>query len=179
MLRPHADVLWEFSDFALGASLAKVKFPSGQIDSTQWGVVLSTGTEFKFVPAARLDVPVSANGRSGVGFDKLEALVGTYRTRSGRTLLDGGAGPANLLLSARAPSRPSGTARSGGLKRAALQARVSRGMRNIWRRSLSKERCWGIGSALAPGSPSASVGAGAWRWAEARSPSWPPTAPSI
>jgi len=83
MLRPHADLLWELGDFTWGISLAKVKFPSGQIDSTQWGVVLSKQMSFNFVPAGGLEVPVSASGRTGVGFDRLQAVAGLYRTRSG------------------------------------------------------------------------------------------------
>ena len=98
MLRPHADVLWELDDFALGVSLAKVKFPSGQIDSTQWGVVLSKETTFHFVPATRLEVPVAAAGRSGVGFDRLETVVSAYRTSPGSKLLDRAAAPRNVFL---------------------------------------------------------------------------------
>jgi hypothetical protein len=111
MLRPHVDVLWEFADFALGVSLAKVKFPSGQIDSTQWGVVLSKETNFNFVPARGLEAPVSASGRTGVGFDRVQAVASSYRTRSGSMLLDGAAAPRNIfLIGARAEQALGGNA---------------------------------------------------------------------
>jgi len=46
MLRPHADLLWDFGPFALGLSVSHVRFPSGEIASTQVGVVLNAINNF-------------------------------------------------------------------------------------------------------------------------------------
>jgi hypothetical protein len=96
MLRPHADLLWEQASYAVGLTVAKVKFPSGSIDSTQWGLVLETTTDFAFVPALHLDTPVLASGRTGLGFDRFQLVGAVYRDRSGVTLLDGSAEPRQI-----------------------------------------------------------------------------------
>lgn len=96
MLRPHADLLWEIGSYAVGVSLAKVKFPSGQIDSTQWGLVLNAATDFTFVPAKRLDASAAASRRTGIGFDRVQIIVSNYRTRSRTTLIDGAAQPRDI-----------------------------------------------------------------------------------
>jgi hypothetical protein len=74
---------WEQGSFALGVTVAKVKFPNGQIDSTQWGLVLDTATDFNFVPAGRLDAPARASGGTGIGFDRFQIVETLYRPRSG------------------------------------------------------------------------------------------------
>jgi hypothetical protein len=96
MLRPHADLLWELGSYALALSVAKVKFPNGQIDSTQWGLALDMATDFNFVAARRLDTPALAGSRTGMGFDRLQIVGGIYRTRSGALLNDGTALPRDI-----------------------------------------------------------------------------------
>jgi hypothetical protein len=89
MLRPHLDLLADFGATAFGISLSRVKFPNGQIASTQWGLVFNISDEFRSTRADRLDAPVRAGGRSGIGFDRIQLVAGAYRPRSGSTLLDG------------------------------------------------------------------------------------------
>jgi hypothetical protein len=96
MLRPHADLLWEAGSYAFGLTVSKVKFPNGQIDSTQWGLVLDMATDFNFVPARRLETSALAGGRTGIGFDRFQIVGGVYRTRSGGLLLNGTATPRNI-----------------------------------------------------------------------------------
>lgn len=96
MLRPHADLLWDLGGYTLGVSVAKVKFPNGQIDSTQWGLVLDLPSGFNFAPAARLGTPVFAGGRTGIGFDRIQIVGGVYRTRAASTLIDGSPEPRNI-----------------------------------------------------------------------------------
>ena len=96
MLRPHVDLLWETGHYALGMSVAKVKFPNGQIDSTQVGLVLDVATDFNFFPAAQLDVPAASGGRTGIGFDRIQIVGTMYRTRSGGHLNDGTPQPSNI-----------------------------------------------------------------------------------
>ena len=89
MLRPHADLLWDFGPYALGLSLSRVRFPNGQIDSTQVGFVFNAINDFRYVPAARLSSAVRSGGRAGFGFDRVQIVSGIYRTQSGLTLADG------------------------------------------------------------------------------------------
>lgn len=96
MLRPHADLLWDFGPYALGVSLSRVRFPNGQIDSTQVGLVFDAINDFRFVPAARIGTPVRGAGRSGLGFDRIQLVTGVYHTRSGTTLTDGSLAPRNI-----------------------------------------------------------------------------------
>ena len=70
-----------------------MKFPNGQIDSTQIGLVFDAGTDFNFVPARRLGAPVQSGGRTGIGFDRMAIVLGTYRTSSSLVLNDGSAAP--------------------------------------------------------------------------------------
>jgi hypothetical protein len=96
MLRPHADLLWETGRYAIGLSVAKVRFPNGQIDSTQAGLVLDVATDFNFFPAGQLDTPALTGGRTGVSFDRIQVVGGVYRTRSGSTLNGGAPEPRNI-----------------------------------------------------------------------------------
>ncbi len=93
MLRPHADLLWVNDGYAFGLSVSKVKFPNGRIDSTQLGLVFDAGTDFNFVPARRLGAPVQSGGRTGIGFDRMEIVLGTYRTAHALVLNDGNPSP--------------------------------------------------------------------------------------
>ena len=96
MLRPHVDVLWDFGPAAVGVSLSRVRFPNGDIDSTQVGLVLNAITDFRYVPAARLGTPVRSGGRAGFGFDRVQLVAGVYHLRSGARLADGSAAPRDV-----------------------------------------------------------------------------------
>jgi len=96
MLRPHLDLLADFGATAFGVSISRIKFPNGQIASTQWGLVFNISDEFRSTRADRLDEPTRAAGRSGIGFDRIQLVAGAYRTRSGSTLLDGRAEPRTI-----------------------------------------------------------------------------------
>lgn len=98
MLRPHVDLLSDLGPVALGVSLSRIKFPNGQIASTQWGLVLNVSDQFRATQAERLDTPVRAGGRTGVGFDRIQIVAGAYRTRAGATLLDGSVEPRTIGL---------------------------------------------------------------------------------
>jgi len=102
MLRPHVDLLMEAGPTAFGVSFSRIKFPNGQIDSTQWGLVLNVNDEFRFTRASSLDTPTRAGGRSGIGFDRIQIVAGAYRARSGATLLDGRPIPTIGLIGVRA-----------------------------------------------------------------------------
>jgi hypothetical protein len=98
MLRPHVDLLADVGPVTLGVSLSHIEFPNGQISSTQWGLVLSVNDQFKYMQAGHLDTPVSAEGRTGVGFDRIQVVGGAYRSHGSTTLLDGSPQPETIRL---------------------------------------------------------------------------------
>jgi hypothetical protein len=90
MLRPHADLTWDFGPYRAGVSLSQVRFPTGQIDSRQIGLVWSAATDFRYVERERIGTPMSISGRSGMGFDRVQAVFGVYRPRPSATRNSGG-----------------------------------------------------------------------------------------
>lgn len=99
MLRPHADLVWEFGGQRAGLSVSKVRFSEGRIDSTQIGLVWTVLTDFRHLgwggSVARSSSPpalgeqILASGRSGIGFDRIQAVLGSYSPRAGSLKLDG------------------------------------------------------------------------------------------
>ena len=85
MLRPHADLLWDFGGYRVGVSVSNVRFPSGQINSSQVGVVFGMDTGFTYLPAGTGGVPFQGVGRTGIGIDRMLMVGGAYRPRAGST----------------------------------------------------------------------------------------------
>ena len=83
MLRPHADLLWDFGGYRLGVSVSNVRFPNGEINSTQFGLVLAMNTKFIHLPGGNETMPYFGGARTGVGFDRILGAVGAYRPVSG------------------------------------------------------------------------------------------------
>ncbi|HUG25790.1 hypothetical protein [Piscinibacter sp.] len=79
MLRPHADLLWDFGPYLAGVSLSRVRFANGDISSRQLGLVFNAKTDFRYLPRHRIAQPSQAVGRSGVGFDRALAVAGLYK----------------------------------------------------------------------------------------------------
>jgi hypothetical protein len=77
MLRPHVDLLRNFGSYNIGVSMAQVRFPSGTINSTQLGLVLAANTDF--LQVSKLSQPLSKTLRTGVGFDRVHAVVASYQ----------------------------------------------------------------------------------------------------
>ncbi|WP_295639073.1 hypothetical protein [uncultured Methylibium sp.] len=97
MLRPHVDLLWNIGGQQIGLSWSRVRFPSGgRIDSRQLGLVWNVDTEFRRVPAARLGEVARHEARSGIGFDRVQAVAGVYRTRAGSMRVSGPPLPRNI-----------------------------------------------------------------------------------
>ena len=102
MLRPHVDLLADYGATAFGISLSRVMFPNGEIGSTQLGLVFNISDQFRSARADRLDAPLRAGGRSGIGFDRIQIVAGAYRTRAGTLLRDGQPQPRTIhVLGAR------------------------------------------------------------------------------
>ncbi len=79
MLRPHADVLWNFDGYRAGLSVSQVRFPSGQISSRQLGLVFSVDAKFSQLSSARSGDALNGKQRGGVGFDRVHAVAGVYQ----------------------------------------------------------------------------------------------------
>lgn len=85
MLRPALTLLQDLGPLQAGLSWSQVRFPSGNIGSSQLGVVLAWDGVFRHADVGRAGAPVGDPGRSGVGVDRLLATVGSYRLRDGIT----------------------------------------------------------------------------------------------
>jgi hypothetical protein len=95
MLRTHADLTRDFGNYRAGVSLSQVRFPNGQIRSNQLGLVWSTNTDFRYISRSQLSATGSASnasmiGRTGMGFDRVQAVAGFYSPRPGVTRISGG-----------------------------------------------------------------------------------------
>jgi hypothetical protein len=102
MVRPHADLVWNFGRFKAGISASQVRFPNGSIESKQIGVTFSADTEFSFITPRADGSMRSALGASGMGFDRVSAIGGSYFPPAGTARISGGAmGPRLYLIGAR------------------------------------------------------------------------------
>jgi hypothetical protein len=90
MLRSHLDLLYDLGGLKAGVSASRVRFPNGQIESSQLGLVLTVPTDFRFVERDRIGQPLSISGRAGMGFDRIQAVFGVYKPRSGSRRNSGG-----------------------------------------------------------------------------------------
>lgn len=79
MLRPYAELGWQREGYSLGLSASQVRFPNGDIRSTQLGLVLSFDDDFAYAPAAQAGQPVRSARRGGVGFDRISVVAGQVR----------------------------------------------------------------------------------------------------
>ncbi|WP_124541392.1 hypothetical protein [Piscinibacter terrae] len=82
MLRPHLDLLWDFGPFLAGLSASQVRFANGDINSRQLGLVWSAKTDFRYVAGNRIGERSEISGRSGMGFDRVQAVFGVYSPRA-------------------------------------------------------------------------------------------------
>ena len=95
MLRPYANLLWDFGTFSAGVSASRVSFPNGDIGSNQLGVVLEMPLRFAYQPAGT-SLPDVPSSRSGIGFDRFLAVGGVYAPRSGSLGVGGAPLPAHI-----------------------------------------------------------------------------------
>ena len=99
MLRPAVALLKDLGPgFQLGLTWSSVKFPSGRIGSNQIGLTLGWHQEFLHLVGSGPVPNASALPATGLGFDRMEATVSTYR-------LDDGSGRRIGLVGARADRR--------------------------------------------------------------------------
>ena len=84
MLRPALTLLKDIGPtFQLGLSLSSVRFPSGQIQSNQVGLMLGWRQEFIHLTGSGAITEASAIPSAGLGFDRMAATLSTYRFNDG------------------------------------------------------------------------------------------------
>lgn len=89
MLRPHAGLLWDFGAWRAGLTYSHVKFPSGDISSSQWGLSWSLDTSFDIGRPRAAPAPGLAL-RSGLGFDRVFGVATVYLPPDGTLRRTGG-----------------------------------------------------------------------------------------
>ena len=96
MLRPYANLLWDFGLFRAGVSVSSVNFPNGDINSSQLGVVFDMPMNFGYLPVGNPMPARLVPARTGMGFDRILAVGGVYRPRSGSLGTSGSALPSTI-----------------------------------------------------------------------------------
>lgn len=111
MLRPHADLMIDFGGWQAGLGVSQVRFPSGQIGSTQLGFSLMVEDRFAYAPPGHAGTAVDFSGRGGIGADRMLPTVGRYSSRKDT---GGSLGYVGLRLEQQATSSMSATLEAAG-----------------------------------------------------------------
>ena len=92
MLRPELQVRQEFGDWYLGAGVAHVRFPTGNVRDTTLTLTVGRMDDFRAFAPRDVGRPGRTYARGGVGFDEIALNGGFYsprgdsRNRSGQAL---------------------------------------------------------------------------------------------
>lgn len=79
MLRPHADLLWNFGKIKAGITASNVSFPNdGNVNSNQIGFILAMDMDFSYHTSDYVGKRLMIQGREGFGGDRIIATVGSY-----------------------------------------------------------------------------------------------------
>ena len=78
MLRPSLTLQMPFGPWRVGLGVSEVLFPGTAMRSSQIGVVAEWHGQFAAEPLAAVGRRLSANGRSGLGFDRVALTAGRY-----------------------------------------------------------------------------------------------------
>jgi hypothetical protein len=112
MLRAGLTATHDLGPLRAGVSWSHVRFPSGDIRSSQWGVVLSWDRTFRLFDVRDVGLGQPEGDVTGLGVRRLAATAGTYSLRGTDTRRVGMAG-------ARAEWQPAGSGWIAGLEAAA------------------------------------------------------------
>ena len=85
MLRAAATLTHDIGPLRGGLSWSHVRFPSGEISSSQLGLVLSWERPFRYFDAQDAGLPQPASGPTGLGFQRIAGTVGAYQLRGSDT----------------------------------------------------------------------------------------------
>jgi hypothetical protein len=86
MLRPEVSVLQRFGawgNWQAGVSLSQVRFPSGDIHSTQFGLVLAHGGDYRYFDGSAAGSTIVDAARNGFGLSDFAVTAGSYALRDG------------------------------------------------------------------------------------------------
>ena len=79
MLRPHADLLWDFGRFKAGITASNVSFPNGgNVNSNQIGFMVAVDSYFSYHTSDYVGNRLITQGRQGFGGDRVMTTVGSY-----------------------------------------------------------------------------------------------------
>jgi hypothetical protein len=79
MLRPHADLMVNLGGWQAGLTASQVRFPSGAIRSSQFGLLVMIDDRFAYAPPGHDGERVDFSGRGGIGADRMQVVLGRYR----------------------------------------------------------------------------------------------------
>jgi hypothetical protein len=82
MLRPHADLMVDFGGWQAGLTASQVRFPNGDIRSSQFGLLLMVDDRFAYAPPGHDGERVAFGGRGGLGADRMQVVTGRYSGRN-------------------------------------------------------------------------------------------------
>lgn len=85
MLRAAATLTHEIGPLRGGLSWSHVRFPSGEISSSQLGLVLSWERPFRYFDAQDAGRAQPPGGPTGLGFQRIAGTVGAYQLRGSDT----------------------------------------------------------------------------------------------
>lgn len=90
MLRPHADLLWDFGLFKAGITASNVSFPNdGNVHSNQIGFTIAVDTHLNYYTPDYVGRRLATQGRQGFGGDRIMAIAGAYFPGTGVLKNDG------------------------------------------------------------------------------------------
>jgi hypothetical protein len=85
MLRGALTVSRDLGPLRAGLTWSHVRFPSGDIQSSQWGVLLSWQRPFRYFDADAAGMRQPAGDATGLGFRRITGTVGIYSLRGSDT----------------------------------------------------------------------------------------------
>lgn len=119
MLRPAVTLLRDLGpQLQAGLSWSQVRFPSGDIQGSQLGVVLAWRNDFKHYTGGRFGDPVPAGDPGGLGFERIAMTASEYR-------ISDGSGRRFKLIGARAERRAGTPGLTWGLEAAGATGNAS------------------------------------------------------
>jgi hypothetical protein len=124
MLRAAATLTHEIGPLRAGISWSHVRFPSGDISSSQIGLVLNWERPFRYFDAQAAGQPQPASGPTGLGFQRLAGTVGAYQLRGSDTRRVG-------LVGGRAEWQPAASGVFTGIEAAAAASGGAAGYMEI------------------------------------------------
>lgn len=76
MLRPHVDLMLYLGGWATGISASQVRFPSGAIHSTQFGLLVTVPDKYAFTAPGHDGQSIEFTGAGGLGADRMQVTAG-------------------------------------------------------------------------------------------------------